>query len=342
MKKRIVLISIFVVIVLFVAGCASSDVYNTMEPADGGDDAAYDYDQADEMEEATEEPVALDAGNVPADQAFAQEGDATGDDVTDGNTLPDYTLASLPNREVRMIVKDAELTLLVVDTDVAIDRVNQAAGDFGGYIISSRVWYEDWQGVGYKYASITLGVPVTSFERVMNRLRNLAIQVLDESASGQDVTDEYVDLQSRLDNLIATRDRIREFLDQAESVEESLMINEELAQIEAQIEEVQGRMNYLFDRSSYSTITVLIQPELPPVPEPTPIPTPTPTPIPTPEPPWNPGNTVRSAGHTLGDISKVLLDIAIWLGIVVVPLATPLALVVWFVSKGSRKRKDVP
>ena len=176
----------------------------------------------------------------------------------------------------------------------------------------------------------------------MNRLRHLAIQVLDESASGQDVTDEYVDLQSRLDNLIATRDRIREFLDQADSVEESLMINEELAQIEAQIEEVQGRMNYLFDRSSYSTITVVIHPELPPVPEPSPMPTPTPYPTPTPEPPWNPGNTVRAAGNTLGDISKVLLDITIWLVVVVLPLATPLALVVWLVSKGNRKRKDVP
>jgi len=49
--------------------------------------------------------------------------------------------------------------------------------------------------------------------------------------SGQDVTDEYVDLQSRLGNLEATRDRIRTFLDQAQTVDEALRVNEQLAAV---------------------------------------------------------------------------------------------------------------
>jgi len=177
---------------------------------------------------------------------------------------------------------------------------------------------------------------VDQFERAMRRLRNLALRVVDESASGQDVTDEYVDLQSRLGNLEATRDRIREFLDQAQTIEESLRINEELAAIEEQIEEVQGRMNYLFDRAAYSTITIQIDPELP---QPTPAPTPTPAP---PIPPWTPAQTARQAGGTLSAILRVVTrlatETAIWLGIVVLPLLGPPALFVWLVLRWSNRR----
>jgi hypothetical protein len=263
------------------------------------------------------------------------------EDLT-GDSVP----VALPNRPNRLIVKNAELKLMVTDTDVAIDRATQIAADSGGYIISSRVRYDDWLGIKYKYASITIGVPVDQFESAMRRLRNLALQVVDESASGQDVTDEYVDLQSRLGNLEATRDRIRQFLDQATTVEESLEVNEQLSVIEEQIEQVQGRMNYLFDRSAYSTITVQIDPELPqptPAPTPTPSPTPTPTPTPTPIPPWTPVDTVHAARNTLSSIVRVLVrfftEVTVWLVVVVVPLLGPPVLAAWAVHRLIDRRR---
>ena len=70
---------------------------------------------------------------------------------------------------------------------------------------------------------------------------------------------EFVDLQSRLHNLTATRDRLRTFLEQAQTVTEALAVNSQLAEIEGQIEQVQGRMNYLTGRVAYSTITVSIE-----------------------------------------------------------------------------------
>jgi hypothetical protein len=231
----------------------------------------------------------------------------------------------------------AELRLLVGDTDIAIDRLTQIVGDVNGYIISSRVWYESWIGENYKYASVTMGVPVDRFETAMRRLRGVAAQVQDETASGQDVTDEYVDLDSRLDNLKATRDRIREFLDQAESVEESLRINEGLKKVEAEIETVQGRMNYLFDRAAYSTITVQISPELPDAPTPTL--TPPPTPTPTPE-PWRASAVAQDAGQTLVAILRVLAEITIWFSVVFLPfILPPVALVVFVRFLIQRQRK---
>ncbi len=223
----------------------------------------------------------------------------------------------------RMIIKNAELDLLVSDTDVALDSITVIAADYGGYIISSHTWFED----EFKYATVRLGVPVVEFENILRRLRGLALKVNSEVASGEDVTDQYVDLQSRLTNLQATRDRIREFLDKAETVEEALQVNQQLSEVEAQIEEIQGRMNYLKDRAAYSTIDVQLNPQRP---TPTPSPTPTPTPTPTPE-AWRPGETVKDATGVLTSVVKGLVDLAIWVIVVLGPFLVPVALLVWLV-----------
>ncbi|MCP4285317.1 MAG: DUF4349 domain-containing protein, partial [Gammaproteobacteria bacterium] len=119
-----------------------------------------------------------------------------------GNTPGDPGQLSVVPAVSRMVIKDAEMELLVADTDLSMPEVVQLAGDYEGYIITSKTWFED----EYKYASIQLGIPVDHFETVLNRLRSLGLQVVRETASGQDVTGEYVDLQSRLTNLEATAD----------------------------------------------------------------------------------------------------------------------------------------
>jgi hypothetical protein len=164
-----------------------------------------------------------------------------------------------PPASPRMVIKDAELELLVSDTDLATDQVTQMAADYGGYIISSQTWYSG----PYKYATLRLAVPSDSFETALNYLRHLGLNVIRETASGQDVSAEYVDLQSRLSNLQATAARVQLFLDDAKTVQEALLVNQELSMLEQQIEQIEGQMNYYEGRSSYSTVTVLISPEPP-------------------------------------------------------------------------------
>ncbi|MBL8090018.1 MAG: DUF4349 domain-containing protein [Anaerolineales bacterium] len=237
-----------------------------------------------------------------------------------------------------LIIKSADMRVLVENSDVAIDRVTQIVGDTGGYIISSRVWNQPHlDGKNYKYATITIGVPVQQFERVLNRLRGLAVQVLDENASGEDVTDQYVDLQSQLTNLEATRERIKSFLDDATNVDEALRINQQLSEIERQIEEIKGRINYLQDRSAFSTITVNIEPQLPEVV------IPTPTPMPTPEPePWKPGETFDNAKKSVTRAYQNIIDILIWFFVVLVPIFAPPVLIVWLIWKFITRKPNKP
>jgi hypothetical protein len=226
-----------------------------------------------------------------------------------------------------MIIKNAELKTTVEDTAAGIDGVTQVAVDTFGYILSSRTWYQG----RHQYATITIGVPVHEFEVAMRRIRQLALRVDDEIASGSDVSDQYVSLESRLRNLEATEARIRAFLDKATTVEESLQINQKLSEITAQIEEVKGQMNYLEDRSAYSTITVHLSPR---------IPVPAATPIPEPEPDvWRPGETFEEATHVLGSIGRVIGDMAIWTAVVFGPFFLPAVLLVWLIVWLQRRKR---
>ncbi len=243
-----------------------------------------------------------------------------------------------PYQAGRMIIKNGQMGLVVEDTDRAVDDVTRIAVERGGYLIGlETAMHED-----YKTASVTVGVPVDEFENVQRAVRSIALRVVKDSATGVDVSDQYVDTQSRLTNLEATQARIRKFLDQATTVEESLRVNAQLAEIEAQIEQVKGRLNYLKDRAAYSTLTVDIEPERP---TPTPTATATPTPTPTPN-TWRPGETFHAAGSALGSILRFGGDLAIWVGVVIVPLLAPLvaiiALASWLGRRRARRRATAP
>ena len=264
-----------------------------------------------EAEAPREEKPALDT-EPPADSNTQTDGEAPG---SPGQ------LAYEPVGN-KMVIKDAQLDLLVQSTDVAIAQVNQLTADYDGYIISTQSWYEN----GFKHATLRLGIPSSSFETVLNQLRDLGLKVIQESASGQDVTNEYVDLQSKLTNLEATAARVREFLADAKTIEETLTISAQLAELEGQIEEVKGQMRYYEGRSAYSTVTVNLVPQHP---TPTPTLTPTPMPTPTPLPGWSAADTIDDASEVLVNMTQSTIDVLIWFGIVLLPILTIIGIVVW-------------
>lgn len=303
-RKLSIAVSMLMLLGLLVSACA---------PAPAPTMAPRSQEMASNAAPAA--PVAPAAAPAPpaADQAASSV-----------NTNVKNPVSASPYQANRMIIKNGEMSLLVANTDRTIDQVTGVAVDSGGYIVSAKTWVQD----GYKYATINMGVPSDQFEAVQRQLRTLAIEVLIDTSSGQDVSDEYVDLQSRLTNLEATRARIREFLDKATKVEEALQVNAQLSEIEGEIEQVKGRMQYLKDRAAYSTLLVNIEQQRP---TPTPYPTPTPT-------YWQPGQTLSDAGDALGEILRGLGDLLIWLGVVAVPLALPVVGVV-LVARRARKKK---
>jgi hypothetical protein len=258
------------------------------------------------------------APEAPAAQAAPAPQEASA-----GSKLADLLIS--PQAATRKIIKDGEMNLEVNDVDRAIDQVTRIALDSGGYVLGSEV---DARGDA-KSAMMRMGVPAEAFEDVMRQVRAIAARVVSETSSGKDVTEEYVDLQSQLTNLEATAERLREFLKSAKTVDEALKVNTKLSEIEGEIEQVKGRMNYLRDRAAYSTLTVILAQLMPtPTMTPTPTVTPTPTATATATPvAWYPGQTFRSAGTALGTVSRGMGDVMIWLLVFLVPLAAVAALV---------------
>ena len=268
-----------------------------------------------EKEVVVEKAVVVTPVPAPAEMPEAVARTASAVPATAGKTVSGLE---------RKIIKDATLGLLVQDTDTAIDRVTGVTVEFDGFILDSRTWYQD----DYKYATLVLRLPVQFFEQALQRLRGIALKVENETVSGQDVTDQYVDLQSRLRNLEATEARIRGFLDKASDVEEALQVNRELSQIEEQIESIKGRLTFLAERSAMSTITVDLRPDVP-APTVTPTVTVTPTPTATPVVAWSPGDTYSEAsGFLTVVVLRRLVDVAIWASVVCGPFLILLILIV--------------
>lgn len=261
-----------------------------------------------EEEVAEEEMMADEDSFEPAPDAPA------GQSGGDGNAQSEQ-----PAQQQRLIIKDGNMTVTVDDTETAVNQASDVAVSLGGYIINQTV-FDDPNG--YRFATMRLGVPVDQFETALRALRDLG-EVTNESASGEDVTDQFVDLNSRLDNLTATRDRLRAFLDEAINVDEALRVNNELRQIEEEIAVIQGRINFLADRAAFSTIDLTLNPI---VPTPTPSPTPTATPIPTAQ-SWRPGDTARVAGVELQETAQDAADFVIFNSIATLPWLLVFALV---------------
>ncbi len=156
----------------------------------------------------------------------------------------------------RKIVKTADLGLRAGDVRAAASEAQRVAGRFGGSVLSS----ETYRGDGSVYADLVLSVPSKEFEEALDELRGLGEEVTTDSVSGEDVTEEFVDLQSRERNLLAAEQGLLKLYDRAEDVEDALSIQRELTFIRGQVEEVQGRIQYLEQSTASSRISVGIQP----------------------------------------------------------------------------------
>jgi hypothetical protein len=132
----------------------------------------------------------------------------------------------------RKVVKTADLGLRSKEVRESAARAQQVAATAGGTVLSSQV-YKNGDSVT---ADLVLSVPSEEFETALDELRGLGQKVTTDSISGQDVTEEYVDLQSRERNLEATEESLLRLYDRAGSVEEALSIQRELTGVRGEIE----------------------------------------------------------------------------------------------------------
>lgn len=198
----------------------------------------------------------------PAAQATAAP--AAGGEVGD-RAVDSYGTGSTtnePNPQVdqqgfnRLVIKTADMSIQVENVRAAEAEIRTRAATLGGYIVQSQSNGAD-QDLSM---NLSFRVPVARFDEALSDVQGIAKKVYSSTVRGDDVTEEFVDLESRQKTLTATRDRLLQLLAEAKTVEETLQVNQTLNEYQAQIDQVEGRIKYLSQSAAMSTINVALAP----------------------------------------------------------------------------------
>lgn len=222
----------------------------------------------------------------------------------------------------RMIVRTANMRIIVADTAKTVDAVTRAVEAMGGFVSDASVWREG----EVLRARLTLRVPADKLNPALASIRGVAKRVETESIASDDVSAEFVDLDARVRNLEATEEELRQLLvvarQNSRKATEVLEVHQHLSAIRGEIEQAKGRMRHLSEVTAMSSIALEITPDA--------------LAQPVVEPGWQPLAVARDAMRALVAAGQSLATVAIWLVIYVVPIFGALALVVagvWRLAK---------
>lgn len=164
--------------------------------------------------------------------------------------------APAPEVKERLVVKESTLSLLVKNVIEAQKEISKKVQNVGGYLVQSNISHpEETEAIS---GWITVRVPQEKLEETLNYFRGLAVKVVSETISGQDVTDEYVDIEARLTTLLKTKTKFEEILAKAEKVQDILEVQRELINLQEQIDNLKGQQNYLEKSAQVSRVTIYL------------------------------------------------------------------------------------
>lgn len=231
-------------------------------------------------------------------------------DVDPASELQELQVLESQEDDQAQATQESRLVIYTVDTSLIVDDVEQALADveeltarLDGYVTSSSTsTYED-----NVRATIVIRVPSAQLDTVRAELRALALEVRNETRSGEDVTEEYVDLNARIQILQAAEQELLELYETRQAsgeISDILEVYEELVGFREEIESLTGRMQYLEQSAALATVTIeLIPDELA-------------HPI---EIGWGPQGAARSAFQSLVRAFQLLADSIIWFLIYTLP-----------------------
>ncbi len=160
--------------------------------------------------------------------------------------LTDEAASSVASQN-RVIVRTVSMGLIVPNVASSADRLVDLTRRYNGWVVTSDRSREH-------EASLSVRVPAETLEGFVLDVRDAADRVEYETSTSQDITDEFVDNQARLTGLRRTEARLLEFLDQAVDVEEALEVQGELAEVQIQIEEIEGRLRFMEETAVFSLV----------------------------------------------------------------------------------------
>ncbi|KTG10074.1 hypothetical protein AUR64_10770 [Haloprofundus marisrubri] len=218
-----------VALLLVTAGCAAS--------SGGNEDGGYLSGQSTQVSSGGDGGAATDAAaegetaNVDGDAQFAQR---------------------------REIIRTGEMRVEVDDVETARDNLTAAVEARGGYVSDTSVENRGDGNQTWSNGRIVLRVPQENYSALLEDAREEGTVEFEQTGT-QDVTGQVVDLEARLENLRAERDRLRELYQQANETEDVLAVQRELSDVQSEIERIEAQLQTLEQRVAFSTLTVHLE-----------------------------------------------------------------------------------
>jgi len=232
--KRFLPFSLLMTAVLVLAACGASPM-----GAGGGERSSAEpyFEYAPEMPAAPPMPADMD-------MEFAEQG------------APSNGSGGLAASAERMIIENAEIAVVVSDVEARMAELQEMARGMGGHVVSSNLYKTYRNNIEAPEGTLVIRVPSGNLNDALANIKAGAVEVQNETRSGQDVTSQYVDLQSRLKNLEAAEAQLTEIMKNATETEDVVNIFNQLVYYREQIELVKGQMKYLEESAALSAITI--------------------------------------------------------------------------------------
>ncbi|MCD6309360.1 MAG: DUF4349 domain-containing protein [Candidatus Eremiobacteraeota bacterium] len=242
------------------------------------------------------------------DKIMAQDEKMAGSTITPGDESSPVSIS-------RLIVKTGNINIVVREVTEAAKKITEYVESKNGWVVSSNIYEQNEIPRG----DITVRVPAELFDESMKYFESIAEKVTSIDVQGEDVTEEYVDLESRMKTLSATEEQLLKIMKRSGKISEVLEVVRELNRIREQKERTIGRMQYLEGCARMSTISIHLAPsrDLLPVP---------------PSDKWRPINVMKKAWHSALGFLKALSYLVIWI-IVFGIIWVPIIFIIWFIKR---------
>ena len=244
MKKRICILMLAAVTSLSIIGCGSSS-----SSAKYATETTYDTADADSGYNGAYENAKMVAYDAEAEEAMYDESGSSSESVSATEN------ATSTNRK---LIRDMSLSVETKEYDSLIQNLTSDISSLGGYIEYMDVHNNSYNsGRTSRSATITARIPADKLDPFVSRVGEVT-NITNRTESVRDVTLTYVDMESHKNMLIAERDRLMEYLEQAETVEEMMAIEDHLTDIRYQIDSMESQLRTFDNQVDYSTVNIFV------------------------------------------------------------------------------------
>ncbi|SDM89134.1 DUF4349 domain-containing protein [Sediminibacillus halophilus] len=213
---------------------------------------------SNDSKESADMPMEMDSAKTENSQdSAALSNEMTGENGKEEVQQEEEKAVEKANQTNRKVIYHANLRIEVRDYQQTIEDIQSQVTETGGYVVESSTYQtpEDDRTEGH----ITARIPQEQFQPFIDFVKEGSSKVLENNVSGQDVTEEYVDLESRLKSKRAVEKRLMAFMEDAKKTEDLLKISEDLAGVQEEIETITGRINYLENKTDLATVDISLE-----------------------------------------------------------------------------------